>query len=444
MSILFIRVPARAMLNVQTTHKGVAALPMPDCRYALESRQGLITQHGNKQLSELSEQFAVADRVVLILAAVDVNLLRLPVPPLSDAKLKMALPNLVEEHLLVDPLDCVIVAALKRKGITDKAADSDNKRLIGVVQRDWLALLVTAVQTLGGRNLLALPGQLCLPAGDTDAAVAVVTDHGGDCEIALRTGMEEGIGWLSPEVSGRSVAQEVLDGLTAILPQRTVTLYVPDASVATYQERATVQINVEGNGGAEVYADNWPLWIAGAQELIRASSIDLMQGLTTQAAGTSFNWYRWRWPLGLATALVLVNIISLNVDWWGLRHEASDLRIGMIQSYRIAYPKETVIIDPIAQMKQKVTAAARDSGQMAPGDFIALTTTVGDILSALPQRADHGAIAALEYGDHQLLVRFKTAADTDAAEKGLRKMLEARKLTLSKPTGNALQIGSSN
>lgn len=70
------------------------------------------------------------------------------VPPLSDAKLKLALPNLVEEQLLADPSDCVIVAG--------RAAD--NSRLIAVVQRDWLELLVKTLHVLGANQLQVRPG----------------------------------------------------------------------------------------------------------------------------------------------------------------------------------------------------------------------------------------------------------------------------------------------
>ena len=67
---------------------------------------------------------------------------------MSDAKLKLALPNLVEEQLLADPSDCVIVAG--------RAAD--NSRLIAVVQRDWLELLVKTLHVLGANQLQVRPG----------------------------------------------------------------------------------------------------------------------------------------------------------------------------------------------------------------------------------------------------------------------------------------------
>jgi len=420
LSTLYIRLPAR------TTLDSAAAVPMPDCRFALVSDQGRITRQGSEQLSGLAEPIAAATRVVLILAAADVNLLQLQVPPLSDTKLKLALPNLVEEQLLADPSDCVIVAGRKRGA-------ADNSRLIAVVQRDWLELLVKTLRALGANQLQAWPGQLCLPLREPGTSVAAINDHGGDIDVALRTSKEQGLGWSLAPVSGQSVAHEVLGALAAVAPQQALTLYVPQSSIAAYQELGAAQVTVQ--------PDDWSHWIAGAQELSRGG-IDLMSGLTASAAGTEFSWRRWRWPLDLAAALLLVNVVSLNYDWLRMRREAGSLRAGMMQNYRAAFPKETVIVDPIAQAKQKITAAERSGGQLAPDDFIALAAAFGAAWAGVPQSADVSAIAALEYRDHHLLVRLKNAADADAAEAQIKAALQANRLTLSKPATGVWQIGS--
>lgn len=425
MSTLLIRLPARATLD------SAAAVAMPDCRYALVSDAGRVERQGAEQLAGLAEQIAAASRVVLILAAADVNLLQLAVPPLSDAKLKTALPNLVEEQLLVDPFDCVIVAGRKRAGSAGRVGD--NLRLIAVVQRDWLELLVKTLLALGAHNLQAWPAQLCLPLRDPDSAVAAITDHGGDIDVAVRIGAEQGMGWSLSPASGQSVAQDVLEGLTSILAQQQITLYVPQSSLAAYQELEPAQVTV--------LADDWAHWLSGTQELAR-SGIDLMSGLTASAAGTEFSWRRWRWPLGLAAALLLVNLVSLNYDWLRMRREATTLRSGMMQSYRAAFPKETVIVDPIAQAKQKVAAAQRDGGQLAADDFLALAAAFGAAWAGLPQNSDSGAIASMEYRDHHLLVRLKNPGDADAAEAQLKGALTSMKLTLSKPATGVWQIGS--
>ncbi|MFC5472357.1 type II secretion system protein GspL [Paraherbaspirillum soli] len=434
MTTLFIRLPSRATLD------SAAAVTMPACLFALVGEQGKIERQGCEPLSSLAALIAGAGRVVLILAAADVSLLRLPVPPLSAAKLKAALPNLVEEQLLSDPLDCVIVAGRRVSGSAAKNEATDNLRLIAVVQRDWLELLVKTLLTLGARNLQALPAQLCLPWRD-DVAVAAVSDHEGDINVAVRLSGYLGIGWSVYGASAEATAQEIVDGLAAIVPQQAITLYVPAASQTYYQELDPAQLSA---AQLTIMADDWSQWVSGAQEASRTLGIDLMSGLTASAAGTEFSWRRWRWPLALAAALLCVNVFSLNYDWWRLRHESNALRADMQKTYRAAYPKETVVVDPIAQMKQKIALAERENGQVAADDFIALAAHFGEALATLPQvqTSEKGIIAGLEYRDHHLLVRLKNAADANTFSAQIKPALEASGLTLTQPTAGVWQIGS--
>jgi general secretion pathway protein L len=128
--------------------------------------------------------------------------------------------------------------------------------------------------------------------------------------------------------------------------------------------------------------------------------------------GSSYDWRPWRWPLALATAILVINISALNIEWWRMKSEANALRESMIQIYKSAYPKETVIIDPIAQMQQKIAAAKRNSGLPAPDDFTAITAALGEgWSSAVTASGRSTAIASLEYRERSLYVRLKPNRD---------------------------------
>ena len=98
MSILYIRHPPKAAFDA-------APVPLP-CRFALVSNHGAVEREGLSALPSLADTIRQAARVVLLLAASDVSLLRVKVPPLSNARLKVALPNLVEDQLMSDPAEC--------------------------------------------------------------------------------------------------------------------------------------------------------------------------------------------------------------------------------------------------------------------------------------------------------------------------------------------------
>ncbi|HWJ95068.1 MAG TPA: type II secretion system protein GspL, partial [Telluria sp.] len=97
MTTLYIRHPARA--------EGEGA----SCRFALVGDAGGIEQQGEGALRSLTDLVAASRRVVLLLAGADVSLLSVQAPPLAGSRLKAALPALVEEHILGDPLEAVLV-----------------------------------------------------------------------------------------------------------------------------------------------------------------------------------------------------------------------------------------------------------------------------------------------------------------------------------------------
>lgn len=409
MSTLYIRLPAKPAAG---SAPNWTDLP---CPFALVSHGKTIEQQGAAPLPQLSGAIAAARRVVLLLAAADVTLLRIKVPPLSHAKLKAALPNLVEDQLIGDPADCVVVAG-------DLA---DGLRTVAVVQRSWLDTLTKTMIAFGARQLAALPAQLCLSylplqpgqSNQPGSVAAAVNERGGAIDVTLRLSEHDGIGLTLACESQETAAREVIRAVCAVAPEAQITLYVPQASVLSYQN----EIDQSGapNNRINVLADSWSRWVSGGVAL------DLMAG---RGAGSRLDWRAWCWPLALAAAVLAINIAALNYDWWRMKAEANSLRATMIQIYKAAYPKETVILDPIVQMRQKIAAAKRDAGLPSPDDFTALAAAFGEACaSAMPGRAAT-AIAALEYRERSLSVRLKP--NVEAPMQPIKTALAERGLTL--------------
>jgi general secretion pathway protein L len=357
--------------------------------------------------------------VALLLDGSNVTVLRVQAPPLSAAKLKAALPNLVEEQLLCDPAECVIVAG----GL------SDGLRTIAVVQRAWLDLLAKTFIAFGARHIAVLPAQLCLSyqsgrpeqPDQPGSVTAAINECDTGIDMTLRLSEQDGIGLTigsvlsHPDTStsstqgtqsvskdegggqNESAASVAIRTLCAMVPEAPITLYVPQSAVRAYQEATAL------NKRINVFADNWSHWIAGA----KGSTLDLMAGLGA-GTGPKLDWRPWRWPLALAATVLVINAAALNIDWWHMKGESNTLRTTMTQIYKSAYPKESVIIDPIAQMQQKIAAAKRDSGITEPDDFTAITAAFGEAwFSAAAGKTS--AIAGLEYRERSLFVHLKPA-----------------------------------
>jgi general secretion pathway protein L len=409
LSILYIRHPSKA--SVESAASGS---PLP-CPFAFVSDSGAIERQGVAAISTMSRMINDAQRVVLMLAASDVSLLRVKVPPLSLAKLKLALPNLVEDQLIADPAECVVVAA--------KSESVDGMSSVAVVQRIWLALLVHNLQAQGARKIVALPAQLCLPHQADTVSVAVGEqegEHDIGIDLTLRLSPLEGIGLPVLSDSAATVAQDVLMALRAIVPETALNLYVPQAHMPQYQAVAMHGVHVD--------ADSWQHWITGA----RAASLDLMAGYSAGGA-SEVDWKRWRWPIVLAVLVALVHIVSLNYQWLHAKRESAALRATMLQTYKNAYPRETVIQDPLAQMKQKIEAAKIASGQAGPGDFTALVAGFTKEWHNVTHSGKPApAIIGIDYKDKALQVRLKN--DTQAPLAEMKDALASRNLVLADPS----------
>jgi len=426
LSTFYIRLPSRAAADA------APHWPALSCPFALVSHDSAIEREGTTALADLADIVAGSQRVVLLLAASDVTILRMQVPPLSPARLKAALPNLVEDRLISDTSDCVVVAG----------GTHDGMRTIAVMQRVWLDKLTNVLISLGARHISAVPAQLCLPyPGEQPGSVTAAildrkeADQNIVIDMTLRLSEQEGIGLaITPATNqggeaeqNRSAVQEAIQTLSTVVPQTTVTLYVPQPWVRAYQE--IVNESVESGKHISVSADSWSHWIAGAG----TATLDLMQGLD-KATVRKIDWQPWRWPLALAAAVLLVNAAALNVSWWKMKSESRTLRAAMIQIYKSAYPKESVIIDPIAQMQQKIAIAKHNSGQTAPDDFTAITATLGQAWTAVAGKP--GAITAIKYHDRSLSVSLK--AGSNAPTQQMREALAKRNLILTLATPGAV------
>ncbi len=431
--VLYLRLPARNALRDRETIQPQEKISEP-LAFALLARKRL--QHtGIASLHELSQQLTQVQRVVLLVAASDVTLLRTRVPPLSATRLRAALPSLIEDRIIGDPADCAIAAG----------PDIEGQRVIAVLEKAWLQSWVTQLRACGAKRLHALPMQLCLPLPAGQVAAALL-ESSGQSELALRFSVDEGMGLPVITEDESTLASELFILLHTLTGAQSVQLFLPAARLhdfhaaqfsdgATHTSAEAGKLNRYPN--IQLYEAHWELWIEGASQL----HIDLLSGLDAMPEAP-VDWARWRWPVRLATLLLLLNVIALNADWWRLRSEGERLQAAMLQTFQRAYPKETVVDTPLAQMRRKLAAARQSAGELAPGDFLALSLLLGDAWAEAGMEAR--SIARIEYRDNTLSVYFKPGVSV-SAEKA-RAAFAARKLELSTVTSStsASSTASSN
>ncbi|MFN5234199.1 MAG: type II secretion system protein GspL [Burkholderiaceae bacterium] len=415
---LYLRLPARtgpsnATDTTNTIHvgdpagtQGTSAIQTIPLALALAIR-GRPLRTATASLSELAPQVTQVSQVVLLLAASDVTLLRIAVPPLSAKRLRAALPSLIEEFVIGDTAECAIAAG----------AEADGQRLIAVCDRDWLKNWIDALRQSGARRIHVLPISLCLPSPNSHLSAALF-QYAHRYELALRLSDHEGIG-LAVDVDDEiQLPNAVARLIVTLAGNHPVTLSVPAAQVALFEK----WIDEEQLSQITLTEQQWSDWIAASAKV----SVDLISAFEGNQRA-AFPWREWRWPIALAAAASLVNIAAINADWWRLRSEGQQLRDEITDIYRRSFPNETVVLDPLAQIKQKIAASRQASGQLNTSDFAVLAAALGEVWREAGN--DLRAIDALDYRDGTLTIKLKKTAQVSLA--AMRSLLATRELQLT-------------
>ena len=415
---LYLRLPARtgpsnATDTTNTIHvgdpagtQGTSAIQTIPLALALAIR-GRPLRTATASLSELAPQVTQVSQVVLLLAASDVTLLRIAVPPLSAKRLRAALPSLIEEFVIGDTAECAIAAG----------AEADGQRLIAVCDRDWLKNWIDALRQSGARRIHVLPISLCLPSPNSHLSAALF-QYAHRYELALRLSDHEGIG-LAVDVDDEiQLPNAVARLIVTLAGNHPVSLSVPAAQVALFEK----WIDEEQLSQITLTEQQWSDWIAASAKV----SVDLISAFEGNQRA-AFPWREWRWPIALAAAASLVNIAAINADWWRLRSEGQQLRDEITDIYRRSFPNETVVLDPLAQIKQKIAASRQASGQLNTSDFVVLAAALGEVWREAGN--DLRAIDALDYRDGTLTIKLKKTAQVSQA--AMRSLLATRELQLT-------------
>ena len=114
--------------------------------------------------------------------------------------------------------------------------------------------------------------------------------------------------------------------------------------------------------------------------------------------------------------VTLVAIIGLNLHWSQLARERTELRQRMESTFRQAFPKAQVVVDPLLQMQRQTADLRLRAGQTGPEDFLPLMTRFTQALG--PRAAD--SLASLEYREGRLKARWRAGVLDSVNRENLR------------------------
>lgn len=403
-STLFIALPTRHVLQSEADWSSLA-LP-----FAVWSDQNQLVQQGAQPLAQLQALAVSVKRLTFLLAAADVSLISVQAPPLTPAKLRLALPNLLEEQLIGDPSESVMLPL----------ASQDGKLSVAVCDRQWLQKLAQRIHSWPLRSVQACPAQLAATSIAGECNLLAEQLHGSYGLIA-RTGQNSGLGMQFDDWAGLFAAAEM------IAADQAVNLYVPGAQQAGCQQA----LGEFGEHRIHLKTLDWAQRLGG----LAATPPDLLAEIG-DARRSRFEWKVWRTPVLLASAVLALNLLALNLDWLMQKRTAAGLRTLISQTFQASYPNATVL-EPVMQMRQNVNGSRRLAGQFASDDLVVMTarfTLAWDkVMAGKPAN-----IAVIDYKDHALNVKPKSLTAVPIDE--LRRALNEQSLKLDAGPDGVLHI----
>jgi general secretion pathway protein L len=297
----------------------------------------------------------------LVLHPSDAVILEIQPPKLSGSKLAKALPSLVEERLLSD-VDSIHVVA------TPRAADGT--AVAAVVDRALLRRTMGLFDKLKRRVLSVVPAPFAL-SYDADRWRVRIVDGAGSVRTAVASG------------TSFENRHDVPVELQLLVKQAVVP---PDL------------IEVDGDCDVAVWSQTLGVDVKQVAAETRAPPVvlDLLQ---YQFAAGLADWSQWRLAAMLALVLAVVMVAGLNLHAWKLRSEEAVLRERMASIVEDVIPGVSVVLDPLAQVRQRVDRLRSGAG-ISSAEFLSIALDLASLVDA-------DSVQRFEYRNKVLNVEFR-------------------------------------
>lgn len=345
-----------------------------------------------------------AGAVDLVFDASDVFITAIDAPKLSEGKLRLALPNMLEERLLADAADCHFAFRSPRAGGGNTAIDGQPKMPVAVIDRGLLTRAIDAIVDSGYRVRAAYSEIYTVPP----PAAGVLSVRIARGRGIARSGMHDGFAF--------DVADDVPPTLALAVRQlgiKRIHAYGKEgARLAPHAAALNVQVEVHQD-------DVDPASTEGAVNLLQGAFAQggMMGSLTGGTMLPAVSARALRVPLIWSGVAVLVAVLGMNIYYLKLDNEAKAIRSQMEESFRSNFPQATAVVDPIEQTKRQLADLRARSGIPSANDFSVLNARTAMLLSIAPV----GSVAAMEYRDGALKVKFKPGTgDNPALQNTLR------------------------
>jgi general secretion pathway protein L len=346
-----------------------------------------------------------ADSVDLIFDASDVFTTAIEAPRLAEGKLRLALPNMLEDRLLADAADCHFAYSIARSGSGNTTIATPPRMPVAVVDRGLLTRALDALSASGYRVRAAYSEIYTVPA-PAAGVLSVRVGKGG--RGVARSATHDGFAF---ELGSADAAPATLALAVRQLGIKRIQAFGADgASIARLAATLQVEVDISAKEVDLASTDSAVNLLQGS--FAQSGRIGQMFGARLPALSSR----AMRVPLLWAAAAVVVAVAGMNAYYLKLDAEARAIRAQMEASFRSAFPGEAVS-DAIVQSRRHLADLRARAGIPSANDFSVLNARTAILLTLAPV----GSVAAMEYRDGGLRVRFKPGiADNPGLQNTLR------------------------
>jgi general secretion pathway protein L len=365
-----------------------------------------------------------ARAVELVFDSLDVYTATVEAPRLGEAKLRQALPHMLEERMLGDPADHHFASMPSRaEATTDAAAGRTiigaiydapstvpGQRLsVAAIDRATLARMLEACAQAQLQPRAAYSELYTLPRPNNGVFGLKISRGRG--RGLMRTGLDQAC-----VLDLRDGAAGALGLARAQTEIRQLLVFAVSAGSPTQPLPALDKLGIpRQDAGHPVDVDA----IADAVNLLQGSYASAGgYGLTGRLLARLSRDGAWKAPAVWLGVCFAIAVGGLNAYWLKLDSQFEGVRASMQHAFRDAFPNEPVV-DELAQARRNVAALRARAGRPSSDDFSVLNAQAAQLLADAPV----GVVAAIDYANGSYTLRFAPGSMDNAA---LRNALQAR------------------
>ena len=354
----------------------------------------------------------------------DVFVTAIEPPKLAEGKLRLALPNMLEDRLLAEAADCHFAFNVPRGGTGTTTIAAMPKMPVAVIDRGLLTRALDACTEAGYRVRAAYSEIYTVPA-PAAGVLSVRVDRGRG---VARSATHDGFAF---ELGGDGVPATLALAVRQ-LGVRRIRAYGREAGRLTaFADALNVEVDVTAHEADAASADTAVNLLQGsfAQGGMFGSLMPSSSQLMAVRRGSL------KVPLTWAAIAIAVAVAGMNAYYYKLESESRSIREQMETAFRSSFPETTAVVDPVLQTQRQLGELRARAGIPSANDFSVLNARTALLLSSAPL----GAVSGMEYRDGSLKVKFRPGVgDNPALQNSLRSAAVQQGLTIRfDPDGSA-------